>query len=208
MSLMTNWGYTLTDVDALENMVTEEEYNEFTANKYASDSRMAPTLTAASAAVRAYCGWHIYPSLACELSTTFFDKRITEVFGGLLIQLPATFVSEITSVMIGDRAHASYVLEPNGILRLYGVDWNGVYKHTPITIEYVAGVPDDMMGGLKELIAHQTIHALAGTTGVQSETAGGVSVTYNAAWVNSTRATDLSDNNKEVLAPYRLRGVF
>lgn len=208
MSLLTNWGYTLTGVDVLENMVTEAEYNEFTANKYASDSRMAPTLTAASAAVRAYCGWHVYPSLACELSTTFFDKRITEVFGGILIQLPATYVSAITSVTIGETPHTSYVLEPNGILRLYDVDWNGVYKHTPITVQYIAGVPDALMDGLKELIAHQTIHALAGTTGVQSETAGGVSITYNAAWVNSTRATDLSDNNKEVLAPYRLRGVF
>ena len=208
MSLLTNWGYTLTGVNALENMVTEAEYNEFTANKYASDSRMSSTLTAASAAVRAYCGWHVYPSLACELSTTFFDRRITEVFGGILIQLPATYVSTITSVTIGETPYISYVLEPNGILRLYDVDWNGVYKHTPITVQYIAGVPDALMGGLKELIAHQTIHALAGTTGVQSETAGGVSITYNAAWVNSTRATDLSDNNKEVLAPYRLRGVF
>lgn len=208
MSLLTNWGYTLTGVDSLENMVTEDEYNEFTANKYASDSRMASTLTAASAAVRAYCGWHVYPALACELSTTFFDRRITEVFGGILIQLPATYVSAITSATIGETPHTSYVLEPNGILRLYDVDWNGVYKHTPITVQYIAGVPDALMGGLKELIAHQTIHALAGTTGVQSETAGGVSITYNAAWVNSTRATDLSDNNKEVLAPYRLRGVF
>lgn len=208
MSLLTNWGYTLTGVNVLENMVTEAEYNEFTANKYASDSRMTSTLTAASAAVRAYCGWHVYPSLACELSTTFFDKRIMEVFGGILIQLPATYVSAITSVTIGEASHTSYVLEPNGILRLYDVDWNGVYKHTPITVQYIAGVPDALMGGLKELIAHQTIHALAGTTGVQSETAGGVSITYNAAWVNSTRATDLSDNNKEVLAPYRLRGVF
>lgn len=208
MSLMTNWGYMLTNADALADMLTKEEYNEFTANKYASDDRMGPTLAAASNAARAYCGWHVYPSEACQMSTTFFDKRITEVFGGLLIQLPATYVSEIKSITIGNKPHTSYVLEPNGILRLYGVDWNGVYKHTPITIDYVAGIPDALMDGLKELIAHQTIHALAGTTGVQSETAGGVSITYNAAWVNSTRATDLSDNNKEVLAPYRLRGVF
>ena len=208
MSLMTNWGYTLTDVDELPDMLTEDEYHEFTANKYASDSRVASTLAAGSAAARAYCGWHVYPSENCELSTTFFDRRITEVFGGILIQLPATYVSEITSVTIGETPHTSCVLEPNGILRLYDVDWNGVYKHTAITIEYVAGVPDGLMGGLKELIAHQALHVLAGTSGVQSETAGGVSITYNAAWVNSTRATDLSDNNKEVLAPYRLRGVF
>jgi hypothetical protein len=43
---------------------------------------------------------------------------------------------------------------------------------------------------------------------VQSEAAGGVSVTYNATWTNSARATALPSDNKEVLAPYRLQGVF
>ena len=43
---------------------------------------------------------------------------------------------------------------------------------------------------------------------VVSESVGGVSVTYNANWTNSARATALADDNKEVLSPYRLRGVF
>jgi hypothetical protein len=61
---------------------------------------------------------------------------------------------------------------------------------------------------VQELIAHRVTHALASSAGVQSETAGGVSITYNATWTNSARATALADDNKEVLAPYRLRGVF
>ena len=61
---------------------------------------------------------------------------------------------------------------------------------------------------IKELIAHRVTHAMASTSGVQSETAGGVSVTYNAAWTNNSRATALADDNKEVLAPYKVRGVF
>ena len=49
---------------------------------------------------------------------------------------------------------------------------------------------------------------MAVPAGVTSEASGGVSVTYNATWINNSRATALPDDNKEVLAPYRLQGVF
>jgi hypothetical protein len=65
-----------------------------------------------------------------------------------------------------------------------------------------------MAAAIKELVAHRVTHALASSSGVQSETAGGVSVTYNASWVNGSRATALADDNKEVLQPYRIQGVF
>lgn len=208
MSLLTNWGYTLTEVNELPDMLERDEFNQFTANKYAGDARITSNISAACSAIRNYCNWHIYPIEDCKLESTFYDNRITEVFGGVLIQLPASHVTEITSIEIGGAAHTTYVLEPNGILRLYNVCWNGVYRHTPIVVEYKAGVPEALMGSVKELIAHQVVHAMAGTSGVQSETAGGVSITYNAAWINSTRATDLSSNNKEVIMPYRVQGVF
>ena len=38
--------------------------------------------------------------------------------------------------------------------------------------------------------------------------AGGVSITYSANWINNSRSTALADDNKEVLAPYKLQGVF
>ena len=75
-------------------------------------------------------------------------------------------------------------------------------------MEYTAGLPDQLMGAVMELTAHRLTHALASSNGVTSETAGGVSITYNANWINSARATALPDDNKEVLAPYKLQGVF
>ena len=35
MSLLTTWGYTITDADELTDMMSEEEFNQLTANKYA-----------------------------------------------------------------------------------------------------------------------------------------------------------------------------
>ena len=121
---------------------------------------------------------------------------------------PAKYVSEITSLMINGTPHDSYVLEPNGILRVIGLNCYRMLKHTLIVVEYIAGVPEALMGGLKELIAHRVTHAMASTSGVQSETAGSVSITYNATWANTSRATALADDNKEVLQAYRVQGVF
>jgi len=58
------------------------------------------------------------------------------------------------------------------------------------------------------LTAHRVTHAVTSSYGVTSEAAGGVSITYNASWAGNTRATALPDDNKEVLLPYRVGGVF
>lgn len=208
MSLLTNWGYALTNESEMPDMLEVSEFNQYTANKYASDSRVAADISAASAAVRNYCGWHVYPAESCQLNTTFYDRRVSIVYKEILIQLPASYVTEITSIKIGGQDHEDYVLEPNGLLHVFNVQWGNVHRYTSILIDYVAGVPDSLMGAIKELIAHRVTHALASSAGVQSETAGGVSITYNAGWVNSARATALADDNKEVLAPYRIQGVF
>lgn len=208
MSVLTTWGYTMTDVDAVPGMLTVAEYNTFTANKYQSDSRAEPDIKAAAAAVRNYCGWHVYPSLACELNTTLYDKAVTVLDRMILIQLPATFVSSVESITIDGVEYESYVLMPNGILRIFGLPWSHMKLWTPVVINYTAGLPEGGADAVKELIAHRVTHALASSDGVQSETAGGVSITYSANWTNSARSTALADDNKEVLSPYRLRGVF
>ena len=209
MSVMTTWGYNLTDVDEIPSMLTLSEYDAFTADKYFTDSRAEPDIRAAESAIRNYCGWHVYPSLACELNTTFFDKGVTVTDRMLMIQLPATFVSSIELIEIDGVVYdETYVLMPNGILRVYGLAWSHLRSWSPIKVTYTAGLPEGAADGIKELIAHRVTHALESSVGVQSETAGGVSITYNASWVNSSRATALADDNKEVLIPYKLRGVF
>ena len=210
MSLQTTWGYTITDADEMQDMMSEAEFNQITANKYAGDVRITPNLAAACMGIRNYCGWHVYPSLECSFSERLLSGNgwIKRAGTDILIQLPAAFVTEISKVLIGEEESTDFDFESNGLVRVFDVYQHAVNRKTIITVKYTAGVSDALMGGLKELVSHRITHALASSNGVNSETAGGVSVTYNANWVNSARATALPDDNKEVLAPYKVRGVF
>lgn len=208
MSVATIWGYTLTEAESLTDMLTVFEYDTLTANKYQNDGRVPSNIKAASAAIRNYVGWHLFPSEECEATMLMNSRRVAYIGQDLLIQLPAKYVSAVSSVTIDGTAYTTFSHETNGILRIYDVDFTGLKRYSPIVIEYTAGIPDEMMDGIKELVAHRVTHAAASSNGITSEAAGGVSVTYNANWINSARATALPDDNKEVLAPYRLQGVF
>ena len=57
MSLLTTWGYTITDgIEELPPMLSVEDFNAMTANKYAGNTRIEPNIAAASLAIRNYCG--------------------------------------------------------------------------------------------------------------------------------------------------------
>lgn len=206
--MQTIWGYTITDADALEPMLSVADFNALTANKYAGDARIEPNLKAACAAIRNWCGWHLYPAQACSMTERLLagNGRVKRTGADLLIQLPATFASVPASVTIDGVPFDDYDIEPNGILRLFDV--GPISRKAQVTATYTAGVSDGMMDGIKELIAGRVNHALAQPYGVQSESAGGVSVTYSASWAASASASALPDDNKEVLAPFKVRGVF
>ena len=220
MSIITNWDYTIEDpaggtpITEMTPMMTVSEFNTLTANKYQNDGRVTPNLKAASSAIRNYCGWHLYPSYPCSFETQLYNKAVTMVRGGLLIQLPAKYITGIEAIVVGEDEYTSdsedthFVIMRNGVIRVFGLDLSGMRPYTPINVYYIAGVPDALMDGIKELVAHRVTHALASSGGIQSETAGGVSITYSANWTNSARSTALADDNKEVLEPYRLQGVF
>jgi len=202
MSLLTNWGYLIDNDDTqLPDMINTTEFDNLTARKYAGDARIIPNISAAQAAIRNYCGWHVSPPLPCIFEA---DSIST----GRVIQLPARYVSSVESVTFNGETlpPESYHLKSNGLLyfnrKVLGCSWGD------IIVKYTAGIPEGLMDAIKELIAHRVTHALAQSYGVQSEAAGGVSVTYNATWTNNARATALPSDNKEVLAPYRLQGVF
>lgn len=203
--MKTLWGYELVDIDYLPDLLSADDFDYFTAKKYAGDVRIPKELEAASAAIRNFCGWHLYPPLPCKLCANMQDRRVTRVGGDLLIQLPAKFVTEVETVTVGGEEY-EFSFETNGILRVYDVGPQS--RKTEVVVEYTAGIDDGMMGSVAELAAHQSTHALASSYGVTNETAGGVSITYNAAWQNNTRASALSDNDRAVLEPLRCQGVF
>lgn len=211
----TTWGYKLTTATALTDFLTKTEFDKFTANKYTGDVRIEPNISSATRAIQNYCGWHIYPNLECEMVYRVADLRDCFVGSDLLIQLPATFVSGITSILLNcsfvdDEWHGDSVtdfdLETSGLLRIYDV--GSIDRRSKIRIVYNAGIDATELDAIKELTAHRVTHAVSSSYGITSEAAGGVSVTYNASWAGNTRSTALPDDNKEVLNPYRVKGVF
>lgn len=203
--IVTNWGYNLTSATTMPSLLTTAEFNEMTAGRYAGDTRITPMITAAESAIREYCGWHLGDSQACQVTLLGRDKSVSRTGSDTLIQLPATYVTAVSSVSVGGTATTSYDVTTDGLLWLYDA-FAG--RRDKIIVNYTAGLTEALMGGIKELIAHRVTHALAQSYGIQSEAAGGVSVTYSSSWINSATASALPDTNREALAPHRLRRVF
>lgn len=209
MSLLTLWGYTITDRDSLDTMLDADEFGIYSGNKYrGKGDQIEAEIRAACSAIRNFVGWHLYPSAICEMNTTFYDRRVTLVGRDILVQLPARFVTEVQSVTVNGTEVENFIVETNGILHIYDAPVCGLQRFHRIVITYAAGLTEDMLEPIKELIAHRVTHSLAVPAGITQESSGGVSVTYNANWINSARATALPDDNKEVLMPYKMQGVF
>lgn len=210
MSLLTTWGYTITESDALPEMLTAEEFAIMTAGKYAGDVRIPDAIGAACMGVRNFCGWHVYPAMACSYSERMLsgNGRIKRTGPDILIQLPAACVTVIESVTVGGEAWEDFTFEPNGLLRLFDVNPMRVSRKTAICINYTAGIPDGMMASIREVIAGRATRALVATNGIASESAGGVSISYSASWANGGGAGALQSTDAETLEPYRLREVF
>ncbi len=209
MSLATNWGYNLTgETTALQDLITVEEFNTFTSGKYTGDTRIASEIKAASQAIRNYCGWHVYPSAECEMTERLLygNGRAKRIGRDLMIQLPAKYVTAVSAVVIDDVAFTDYAFDEDGIVHVF--DAPAMSRKSVVVVTYTAGISEALMDSIKELVAHRVNHALASSNGITSEAAGGVSVTYNAVWVNSARASALPDDSKEALAPYKIQGVF
>lgn len=214
--IKTPWGYTLTDAESLPDFLTLSEFVEFTNNKFSiQDARIKTNIPAATRSIQNYCGWHVYPNLECEMVYRVFDIRDCIVGSDLVIQLPATFVTSIKSVLLNaSKVGSVWVGEPttdfdldeSGILRVY--DFGYYDRRSKIYILYDAGVGAEQMDLLKELVANRVTHAVTSSYGVMSETAGSVSVSYNASWAGNTRSTALPDDNKEILNPFKVKGVY
>lgn len=206
MSVLTNWGYTLPDLTTLDPLLSVSDFNTLTANKFVGDTRVSGALASASQAVRDSCGWHLFPSAKCELDTTMFDRRVTRVNGDLLIQLPARYVSGVTEILIDGEAVTQFILQPNGILLVHACGWYN--RFTTVKVTYTAGLPDALKNSLINVAVNRTVKTLSQSNGVQSESVGGVSITYSAGWMNDASGAALTPTESAALAAYKLTGVF
>lgn len=216
---LTPWGYVV-DAQTLPDFLTVDEFNAFTGNKFQGDPRIAASIPGACASIRNYCSWHISPNLHCGLFINMRDLRDAFVGSDLLIQLPATHVTSIEKIIldavynveddtyIGEEVDADDydIGMGEGLLRIYDVGPR--CRRSKIFIHYTAGFDDTNIPFIKEIAANNVSHAVANSYGVNSESAGGVSVSYSSAWAGRASASALADDTREVLDSYRARGVY
>lgn len=203
MSLLTSWGYTLVDAEALPVLITTDDFNTMTSGKFTGDTRISSTISAASLAVQNYCGWHLSGLLKCKIQWNIKNRGIIINGSDLIVQLPARLISSIESVKIDDKETTDYMLNPSGHLTIYDAAING--RRTIVEVVYNAGVVSS--AGIGELVAQMVSLELSKSYGITSEAAGGVSITYNSSWTNGS-FDRVIENNAGMLAGYRLEGVF
>lgn len=217
---LSPWGYII-DAETLPDLITATDFSNFTNGKFGTtDTRISAVIPSASSSIRNYCGWHISPNLTCGMLYNVRDLRDAFVNGDLLVQLPATFVTSVDKVVLGavwdsdaedwsgevitdsDRIEIGM---GDGLLKVYDVGFQD--KRSRIFIKYTAGLPNNAIPLIKELAANRVTRALTDTYGVNSETAGGVSISYNSTW-SGKGATALTDDTREILEAYRVKGVY
>ena len=213
---LSPWGYII-DSENLPAFINVDDFHLFTNGKFAGDTRIVSTLPSASEAIRNFCGWHIAPSLTCGMVYNVLDLRDAFVGRDLLIQLPATYVTGIQKIVLnavlnpstglyeGDETDDYEIGMGDGLLRIYDV--GNLNRKSRIFIKYTAGFTDTP-SAIKELTADRVSHAVTNPYGVNSEAAGGVSVSYSGAWAGSANSSSLPSDSREILEAYRLKGVF
>lgn len=190
--MLTAWGY---EAEDLPSLLSIQDFNSMTGNRYAGDMRAVVALDAASQAVRNACGWHISPSLSCKAVPLLVQPR--------LVALPANAVTAVSKVKENgvELTSGQYEWRRDGLVRracfkCWPTNWNAV------EVEYSAGYDADAVPDLKEAVRSIAEGVLAVAAGVNSESADGVTISYSANAASVAAA--LTEQQRMALMPYKL----
>lgn len=187
--MLTPWGY---EVDELPDLITVSDFNAATNNRYAGDARIEPAIASASAAIRAYCGWHVAPVLDCSIT---LDGEAGDIW------LPTNALSSVTSAKVGGEDVTVTGSNRRGRVRLA----HKTCGLGNVAIDYVAGYDVAACPDLMGVVVQRVMASVAMTTyGVSQETAGGVSISYSGSALSDLGSAFLPDSVKAALSTYRL----
>lgn len=187
--MLTPWGY---EVDELPDLITVSDFNAATNNRYAGDARIEPAIASASAAIRAYCGWHVAPVLDCSIT---LDGEAGDIW------LPTNALVSVTSAKVGGEDVTVTGSNRRGRVRLA----HKTCGLGNVAIDYVAGYDVAACPDLMGVVVQRVMASVAMTTyGVSQETAGGVSVSYSGSALSDLGSAFLPDSVKAALSTYRL----
>lgn len=187
--MLTPWGY---EVDELPDLITVSDFNAATNNRYAGDARIEPAIASASAAIRAYCGWHVAPVLDCSIT---LDGEAGDIW------LPTNALASVTSAKVGGEDVTVTGSNRRGRVRLA----HKTCGLGNVAIDYVAGYDVAACPDLMGVVVQRVMASVAmATYGVSQETAGGVSISYSGSALSDLGSAFLPDSVKAALSTYRL----
>lgn len=187
--MLTPWSY---EVDELPDLITVSDFNAATNNRYAGDARIEPAIASASAAIRAYCGWHVAPVLDCSIT---LDGEAGDIW------LPTNALASVTSAKVGGEDVTVTGSNRRGRVRLA----HKTCGLGNVAIDYVAGYDVAACPDLMGVVVQRVMASVAMTTyGVSQETAGGVSISYSGSALSDLGSAFLPDSVKAALSTYRL----
>lgn len=187
--MLTPWGY---EVDELPDLITVSDFNAATNNRYAGDARIEPAIASASAAIRAYCGWHVAPALDCSIT---LDGEAGDIW------LPTNALASVTSAKVGGEDVTVTGSNRRGRVRLAHKACGLGNVEVGYTAGYDVAACPDLMG----VVVQRVMASVAMTTyGVSQETAGGVSISYSGSALSDLGSAFLPDSVKAALSTYRL----
>ena len=159
-----------------------------------TDPRLQAAAEGASAAIRAYCNWHVAP---VAKQTLILDGP-----GGVELDLPTMRVSSIMRIHNNNRliSPQDYSWSQLGNVRLHGGVWTTRYRGVTVTLTHgLPQAPDVIQVGLAVAARH-----LANPTGVVREQAGQVAVQYTAGTGDASGGFGLLGSEEQILNNYRI----
>lgn len=175
--------------DGLEPLLDIDAFRMLCPTLSATDEQVEAVLGGVSAAIRAYCGWHVAPVTKCVF---------TGHGDGALLMLPAMGLTEIYSLAV-DGEYPDYEWHDDGMVRLKSGCFPKSWRSVVCT--YEAGY-EGM--DLAQAVAQIASNAIVAAPGVSSEHAGNISISYNKTGDGITGGVSLLDRDRALLAPYKL----
>lgn len=194
---MLSYGYRLADCGPLPSIITPSQFAAITGGRMSSTTEQVQAmLDAVSAAVRAYCGWHIAPELECEWTG--------EAPNGYA-SLPVMGVEAIEAVTVNGEEipEGRYEWSASGELRLCGCIC--AQRWRSLTVRFIAGYED--ASAIGAVVAQIAANAMAAAPGVREEHAGSVGISYNQTASGVSGGVALLDRDRLLLDPWRIARI-
>lgn len=176
----------------------------------ADDPRTNAAIDAASAAVRAYCGWHVAPTVS--------ETLILDGPGGHVVALPTMHVVSLLALRervgqpyvnpIPTVDKATYEWSSFGELRRSGGFWTSLYRALEVDLEHGFPTGSTAWGIAHSLVVSVAARAiLSPVSGVVREQTLVSSITYGQSYAGVSGGSTLMPHETAALSPYRLREV-